>query len=56
MKVIIKLNNCISLELEENPDMNDQVRIFFQRDTVHQVSGAVKIDDLKLALRKMTTK
>ena len=56
MKVIIELNSYISLELIEDDVLNHQIRIWFEKDTVNRTSAAVNIDDLKLALRKMTAK
>lgn len=56
MKVIIELNNFISLEMIEDDILSDQVRIWFTHEKMHTTSAAVKIDDLKLALRKMTAK
>lgn len=53
MKVIIELNNFISLEFHEGNELSDEVRIWFEKDTVTQTSAAVKIYDLKLALKKM---
>jgi len=55
MKVIIELNDFIKLEFHNDCDMEEQVRIWFVRG-LEEHSAAVKIEDLKLALRKLTAK
>jgi hypothetical protein len=49
MKVIIELNENVKLEINESDE--SLVNIF-----IAGIGGCVKIEDLKLALRKLTAK
>jgi hypothetical protein len=53
MKVIIELNNNIAIESTDNENI---VRLIFDYGCTSEVREDVVIDDLKLAIRKLTAK
>jgi len=54
MKVIVELNENVSIE--NNPKIEEEVIIRFNVDGQGSAYGSCRIEDLKLALRKLTAK
>jgi hypothetical protein len=53
MKVIIEISNCVSISSAEN---DDEVNIHVKVREDRTYTDSVKIEDMKLALRKLTAK